>query len=66
VLVYLYYDWPVRDAPLHRAEIDRVTARLAPEIDLRVLTYQTLFGSLRAAQGIDGAYLDYLAQRYFA
>ena len=37
-----------------------------PELDLRVLTYQTLFRSLRDAPGLDQAYLDYLARRYFA
>jgi hypothetical protein len=66
VLVYLYYDWPVRAAPTHRGELDRVVARLAPEIDLRVLTYQMLFDSLRAAPAVDTPYLDYLAERYFA
>jgi hypothetical protein len=66
VLVYLYYDWPVREAATHRSEVDRVVARLAPELDLRVLTYQTLFGSLRAAPGVDSHYLGYLAERYFA
>jgi hypothetical protein len=65
VLVYLYYDWAVRDAATHRDEIERVIARLAPELALRVLTYQTLFAALRAAPGVEPAYLDYLAQRYF-
>ena len=66
VLVYLYYEWPVRQAALHREELDRVVARLAPELDLRVLTYQALFKSLRGAVGVDALYLDYLTQRYFA
>jgi hypothetical protein len=66
VLVYLYYDWPVRDAATHRAEIERITARLAPEVDLRVLTYQDVFRSLQSAADVDAAYVDYLAQRYFA
>lgn len=65
-LVYLYYDWPVREAATHRDEIDRIIARLAPELDVRVLTYQALFRALRAAPGIDAGYLDYLVQRYFA
>jgi hypothetical protein len=65
VLVYLYYDWPVRDAATHRDEIERVVARLAPELELRVLTYQTLFAALRAVPDVEPAYLDYLAQRYF-
>jgi hypothetical protein len=64
--VYLYYDWPTREAATHRSEIDRVVARVVPEIDLRVLTYQTLFQSLRDAPGLDLAYVDYLAQRYFS
>jgi hypothetical protein len=65
-LVYLYYDWQVREAATHRSEIERVVARLAPELELRVLTYHALFGSLRAAAGVDALYLEYLAQRYFA
>lgn len=65
VLVYLYYDWPVRDAVQHRAELDRVVARLTGEIDLRVLTHQALFAALRAAPDGDTAYVNYLAQRYF-
>jgi hypothetical protein len=65
-LVYLYYDSPAREAATHRDDIDRVLARLCGEIDLRVLTYQTLFRSLRDTPGLDAAYLDYLAARYFA
>jgi hypothetical protein len=65
VLVYLYYDWSVREAATHRREIEHVVERLAPELEVRALTYQALFGSLRAAPSVDGPYLDYLAQRYF-
>lgn len=65
VLVYLYYDWPVREAATHRAELERIRARLAGEVDLRVLTYQSLFAALRALPGLDADYLAYLAQRYF-
>jgi hypothetical protein len=65
VLVYLYYDWPAREAATHRAELERVSARLAGEVDLRVLTYQALFGSLRESPGLDAGYVAYLAQRYF-
>ena len=64
-LVYLYYDRPGREATTHRAEIDRVAARLAPEIELRVATYQALFGALRDTPGLERDYVDYLAQRYF-
>jgi hypothetical protein len=65
-LVYLYYDGPGREAATHRAEVDRVVARVKPELELRVATYQALFGALRATSGIDRGYVDYLAQRYFA
>jgi hypothetical protein len=64
-LVYLYYDRPGREAATHRAEIERVVARLVPEIDLRIATYQALFSALRDAPGLDRAYVDYLARRYF-
>jgi hypothetical protein len=65
-LLYLYYDWPAREAATHRGELERIVARLSPEVELRVLTYQALFGSLRAARGVDADYLGYLASRYFA
>jgi hypothetical protein len=66
VLVYLYYDREGREAVGHRAEIERVLARLVPEVDLRVATYQALFRALRAEPTVARAYLDYLGQRYFA
>jgi hypothetical protein len=65
-LVYLYYAWPGPEAAVHREEIERLRARLAGEIEWRVLTYQELHRALCAAPGVDRAYLDYLAQRYFA
>jgi restriction endonuclease-like protein len=65
-LVYLYYDQPGREAVTHRAEVDRVVARLEPELDFRVATYQTLFSALRGTPGLDRDYVDYLARRYFA
>ena len=64
-LVYLYYERPGRDAATHRAEAERVVARLAPEIDLRVATYQSLFAVLRAQPELERDYVDYLARRYF-
>ncbi|HEX7237781.1 MAG TPA: hypothetical protein VF405_12515 [Gammaproteobacteria bacterium] len=65
-LVYLYYDGLGREAATHRAEVDRVVSRLKPELELRAATYQALFDALRAQPGIDRAYVDYLARRYFA
>ena len=64
-VVYLYYEWPSRAADVHRAELERVRQRLDLEVDLRVLTYQRLFASLRVAPNVDRDYLDYLAERYF-
>jgi hypothetical protein len=65
VVVYLYYEWPGREAEVHRTELERVRQRLATEVDLRALTYQELDASLRAAPGVDRDYLAYLAERYF-
>lgn len=64
-LVYLYYDWPGRERDAHRGELERVLARVVPELDLRVLTYQELYRSLCATDGVDADYLGYLAARYF-
>ena len=65
-LVYLYYDRPGRESVTHRAELERITARLEPEIDVRVTTYQELFGALSAVSGLEREYIDYLRRRYFA
>jgi hypothetical protein len=64
-LVYLYYDVPGREAAVHRGELDRVGSRIAPEIDLRIATYQDLYRALRALPGVDADYLGYLGARYF-
>jgi hypothetical protein len=64
-LVYLYYERPGRQAATHRAEAERVVARLAPDIDVRVATYQSLFEALRAKPKLERDYVDYLARRYF-
>jgi hypothetical protein len=65
-LVYLYYDRDGKEQERHGAEIERVVARLQPEIELHVATYQALFGALRATPGVERGYIEYLAQRYFA
>ena len=64
-LVYLYYERPGRQAVTHRAEAERVVARIAAEIDVRVATYQSLFEALRAKPSVERDYVDYLARRYF-
>jgi hypothetical protein len=66
VLVYLYYDRAGRETAAHRAELERVAARVQPEVDLRVTTYQALFAALRADSAAAPAYLAYLERRYFA
>jgi hypothetical protein len=65
-LVYLYYDWPGREARAHGAELDRARSRLEGEVDLRVHTYQELFRALGRLPGVERDYLDYLRERYFA
>lgn len=64
-LVYLYFDRAGKEQTRHRDEIERVVARLAPELELHVTTYQALLDALRATPGVERDYLDYLAQRYF-
>jgi hypothetical protein len=65
-LLYLYYDHPGKESAGHRAELARVVERLAAEVELHVATYQALFAALAATPGLERAYVDYLAQRYFS
>jgi len=65
MLVYLYFDCAGREAVTHRSELDRLIERVVPEIDLRVMTYQQVFGALRSTAGVDPGYLGYLGARYF-
>jgi Restriction Endonuclease associating with ARP len=62
-LVYVYYAWPGREGPAHRAEIERFQARVASELDFRALTYQDLFRALAADSS--SASIEYLRGRYF-
>jgi hypothetical protein len=64
-LVYLYYDFPGREAAVHRGELERLVQRIGSEIELRVVTYQDLYRSLRTMPGVDPEYLRYLGSRYF-
>jgi hypothetical protein len=64
-LMYLYYDWPSPESAQHAAEIERFRARIAAEVDFRVLTYQALYAALRALGAGPVAYRAYLEQRYF-
>jgi len=63
-LVYLYFEQPGREAPTHRAELERLIARLTPEVDLRVSTYQQLWAAWRETPSIASSYRQYLSQRY--
>ena len=64
-LVYLYYDWPSREATEHAAEVARFASLIAAECDFRALTYQTLNAALASDPAVDAGYRQYLAQRYF-
>jgi hypothetical protein len=65
-LCYLYYDWPTREATEHRAEIESFAAAIDAPLPFTALSYQTLFAALCADVAVDGPYLDYLRERYFA
>jgi hypothetical protein len=65
-LVYLYYDRAGRETATHRAELEHVMARVRPEVDLRVTTYQALFRAVREDTAAAPEYLAYLEGRYFA
>lgn len=64
-LCYLYYEWSGPAAREHRRELEHFAARAGAELDFRWLSYQELYRRLRAAGGVDPAYLDYLGARYF-
>jgi len=64
-LVYLYYDWPSREATEHAAELAGFAGRIAADFDFRVLTYQALQAALVAGGTLDAPYSAYLTQRYF-
>lgn len=64
-LCYLYYEWSGPMAREHRRELEHFAARAGAELDFRWLSYQELYRRLRAAGGVDPAYLDYLGARYF-
>jgi hypothetical protein len=64
-LMYLYYDWPSREATEHAAELARFARRVAADFDFRVCTYQALHAALVAEGTLDARYHAYLTQRYF-
>ncbi len=64
-LMYLYYDWPSREATEHAAELARFAGRIEADCDFRVLTYQALQAALVAEGTLDARYRAYLEQRYF-
>lgn len=67
VLLLLWYaprEWTAADEM--RREIDRFAGAVGEEVRFRTLTYQELFAKLRVSGAEHRAYLDYLADRYFA
>ncbi|NWK43345.1 PGN_0703 family putative restriction endonuclease [Ralstonia pickettii] len=66
-LLYLFYNWPCAQAATHSEEIARFASVVGQEIRFRALTYQALFERLcKESAHVDGGYLQYLRQRYFA
>jgi len=65
-LHYLYFDCVAgKESTLHRAEIDRFSVLVGPELRFRAFSYQQLFRRLELANGTaDGGYLHYLQERY--
>jgi len=64
ILMYLYFDWPSREADAHRAELERFAVAVRGELDFRVLTYQALFAALVVPPTVTD-YRAYLERRYF-
>ena len=65
-LVYLYYDWPGREAATHRSRDRPRRWRGSPRNRLaRARRTKRCFAALRDAPGLRRDLLDYLAQRYF-
>lgn len=64
-LYYVYFDFPCAESALHRAEVDRFSALVGPELRFQALSYQELLRRLELSSGaVDKGYLDYLRERY--
>jgi len=69
-LLYLWYDYPTREAREHAKEIRRFRESLGGEVKFRTMTYQTLFRKISGlAETNDDIifrdYAGYLSKRYF-
>ena len=66
-LLYLWFDTGLSDAVAHSQEIEQFTESIAGDgVNFRALTYQSVFGSLAAADSPVEGWFTYLQQRYFA
>jgi hypothetical protein len=63
--LYLFYDVQGEAGEQHRAELDRLRARLDPELEFDTRSYQEVFRALLPALDILPGYRDYLCERYF-
>ena len=64
-LHYLYYDHPGEESKAHRIEVERFASLVGVETRFKAITYQEIFGKLKATGRLEPEYLDYLAGRYF-
>jgi len=64
-LIYLWYEYPSKEAEKHRLEIEKFTNWLGDEVSFSDMTYQELFKALSTSQLADKGYLPYLGERYF-
>ncbi|MFC2009758.1 hypothetical protein ACFLT3_02385 [Chloroflexota bacterium] len=64
-LVYLWYDFPSREADKHRQEIEQFKYAIGDDVILKDMTYQDLFRTVQALPSVDEKYLSYLRDRYF-
>jgi len=64
-LIYLWYEYPSKEAEQHRLEIERFSNCLGGEVSFIDMTYQELFEAINTSRLADRGYLDYLKERYF-
>ena len=65
-LYYVYYDCSGERSETHKTEIGHFARLVGHELRFKALTYQDVYGKLRASNQADPEYLEYLGSRYFA
>ena len=66
-LFYLYYDWQIPEATVHRREVAQFSALIGQDFPFHSGTYQEVFQRIQsAARQDDAPYVDYLEKRYFS